>query len=534
MVGFLHGQRTPRLQGQEGGTGRDGPSRPSRPSGVEEVCYIQLPRVDEGDAAAQQAIHHTQTGHPKVTLQCSMASLRVWPSASAVCVPPSLNALQMSASASSDQVPLLQGDEPGLMEPQLPDVTDELTKAPRRLEQVPLVGAPAADDDETTKALRDSIMKAIDEENADDLQEALADLSPEQVEKVLLTGEWKWIVGDVHAYYWEHQTRSAIHYAAVNCSRVEVFEVLLHNWLHGRHWLKIDVLLTLVDNVNNTLRWDKRFPHQTPIHYAAVKGSLRVVEKFVQWGGKHVLEARNRLGSTPLHEAANYGQGDVAAVMLEKNPQLLKIKDNDGDTPLDVAVTENPKVVVAMVVVAGDVVMELLERGVKVEKVQAQGLKEVVPFAKKFLKDRSKWLGLVSLCCCAVFRKLMKMRPKDALTDDFENISNWQEALTANFSSDTSETVFEESLGCKESEWFALLESSEALTVVTQGQTLPNILRKVAFVLLHIESIKGDSGMMMAWVWPSVWLWGAVLTGTGFILLEIFQFIRLKAAYWAD
>ncbi|CEL94704.1 unnamed protein product [Vitrella brassicaformis CCMP3155] len=60
------------------------------------------------------------------------------------------------------------------------------------------------------------------------------------------------------------------------------------------------------------------------------------------------------------------------------------------------------------------------------------------------------------------------------------------------------------------------------------------MLLMVALVLLHIESIKGDSGMMMAGVWPSVWLWGALLTGTGFIVQEIFQGVRLKAAYWAD
>ncbi|CEM21892.1 unnamed protein product [Vitrella brassicaformis CCMP3155] len=55
-----------------------------------------------------------------------------------------------------------------------------------------------------------------------------------------------------------------------------------------------------------------------------------------------------------------------------------------------------------------------------------------------------------------------------------------------------------------------------------------SMLLMVAFVLLHIESIKGDSDVMIAGVWPAVWLWGAVLTGGGFVG------IRLKAAYWAD
>ncbi|CEL94192.1 unnamed protein product [Vitrella brassicaformis CCMP3155] len=202
-----------------------------------------------------------------------------------------------------------------------------------------------------------------------------------------------------------------------------------------------------------------------------------------------------------------------------------------------------------MLVVAGDVVMELLERGVNMEYASAERLDEVVPFAKGFLKDHSESLGLDSLRCCAVFRKLMKSRPKDSLTDDFEKTSNWQEALTANFCSDTSDGTFQMSLEGKEREWFAALESAEPLTVVTQEygnwsvklsprdvfiSRVLSMLLMVAFVLLHIESIKGDSGMTMAAEWPQVWLWGTVLTGSGFILLETFQGIRLKAAYWAD
>ncbi|CEL94191.1 unnamed protein product [Vitrella brassicaformis CCMP3155] len=269
MLGFLHGRRTPRLQGNEGGGRGDGPSRPSRPSGVEEVCYIQLPRVDDGDAAAQQAIHHTQTGHP-----------------------------EMSASASSDQVPLLQDDEQGLMEPQLPDVADDIIEAPRRIEQVPLVGAPAVDDWKPTEDLRDSIAKAIDESDAEGLRKALAGLSPEQAERALTTGYW--IGGD-----------SAIHYTARMCKDVEVFSVLLHNRRH---------LLNLKSDAQDA---------GTPLHYAAGSGSVGIVEKFVEWGGQELLEARTkrvRFGNTPFHSAAGKGNADVVAVMLPMNPQLLKIK----------------------------------------------------------------------------------------------------------------------------------------------------------------------------------------------------------------
>ncbi|CEM03345.1 unnamed protein product [Vitrella brassicaformis CCMP3155] len=184
MWDFLHGQRTPRLHGQEGGRGRDHHGCPSR---VDKECYIQLPRFDEADAAAQQAIHRTQTGHPK-----------------------------MSASASGDQIPLLQDDGQGLMEPQLPDVTDDIAKERRRLHQVPLVGAPAAehdgdeeehgedDDDDVeeeeeeigeeidgwdpTEGLRDIITEAIAKSDAEGLRKALADLSPEEAEQLLTTG----------------------------------------------------------------------------------------------------------------------------------------------------------------------------------------------------------------------------------------------------------------------------------------------------------------------------------------------------------
>ncbi|CEL94715.1 unnamed protein product [Vitrella brassicaformis CCMP3155] len=498
MWGLLHTQRSPRLQGQGGDSVRDGHSRPS---GVEEACYIQLPRVDEGDDAAQQAkqqaIHHTQTStdHPKM------------------------------ASASSEHIPLLLDDGQGLMEPQLPDVTDDITKAPRRFEQVPLVGAPAADDWEPTDALKDSIKKAIEESDVEGLRKVLDGLSPEQTEKALTTGKWN------HDFL-----TSAIHYAAWERKDVAVFEVLLDN---RRHLLNLK---------------DKKYGG-TPLHLAAGEGLVGVVEKFVEWGGKELLEARTKFGNTPLHCAARKGSVwvvekfvewggkelleardnwrdasllgsnvDVVEWMLRVNPQLLKIQDKNGRTPVDATLKrkKEPKVLAAMVVLVEDLAVKLVERGAKMEDVTAQDLKEMVPLTKGYLKDRSESLGLGSLRLCAIFRKLMQTRQKDSLTDDIGTVADWQEA---------------------EREWFALLESAEPLTVVTQancislvekhwqppyegGPTIPlsprdvfitrvlSMLLMVAFVLLHIESIKGDSMIE-----------SAVMGQSG---------IRLKAAYWAD
>ncbi|CEM38735.1 unnamed protein product [Vitrella brassicaformis CCMP3155] len=400
------------------------------------------------------------------------------------------------ASASSEHIPLLLDDGQGLMEPQLPDVTDDITRAPRRFEQVPLVGAPPADDRGPTGALRDLIKKAIDQSDVEGLRKALVGLSPEQTEKALTTGG-EWWYG------------SAIHDAARECKDVEVFEVLLDN----RH---------------------------------------------------HLLSLKSWHGDTPLHEAAGWGHVDVVEWMLKEDPQLLKIKNTGGRTPLDFALAKQPRVVPAIVVAAGDVAMKLLERGAEIDGMDAQRLKEVVPFTKGFLKDRSESLGLDSLRWCAFFRKLIKSRPSDSLTDDFEKISNFQEALTATFCGDTSAGDFGRSLRGKEREWFALLESAEPLTVVTQANCISlvtehwyppsdkaltriaprdvfitrvlSMLLMVAFVLLHIELIRGNSGIEVAVMGQSVWLWGALalLTGTGFLMQEAFQGIRLKAAYWAD
>ncbi|CEM35125.1 unnamed protein product [Vitrella brassicaformis CCMP3155] len=503
MLALLRTQRSPRVHSLEGDSVRDGHSRPS---GVDEACYIQLPRVDEGDAAGQQAIHHTQTGHPKM------------------------------ASASSEHIPLLLDDGQGLMEPQLPDVTDDITKAPRRFEQVPLVGAPAADDWKPTDALRNSIKKAINESDAEGLRKSLAGLSPEQAEKALTTGEWNPFVPS---------TGSAIHYAIhVKCKDVKVFEVLLHNRRQ---------LLNLKSGYGNS-----------PLQLAAMSGSVGVVEKLVELGGKELLEARDENGETPLHWAALKGNVAVVKWMLKVNPQLLKTKANHEKTPLDRALepfdseyeTREPKVVAAMLAVAGGVVIELLETDK--ERLNKMLQPEVFPTAAPFVgrgigerRRQSDSLAVDSLRWCSTFRGLIKTRQKDSLTERSQPTSAaipCPRTLNSHFRAER-----ESGLRC-----FTVVTQANCISLVEHYWQPPrdgepkiqlsprdvfitrvlSMLLMVAFVMLHIESIKGDSGVMMTWgwpsVWPSMWLWGAVLTGCGFILLEVFQGIRLKAAYWED
>ncbi|CEM37080.1 unnamed protein product [Vitrella brassicaformis CCMP3155] len=71
---------------------------------------------------------------------------------------------------------------------------------------------------------------------------------------------------------------------------------------------------------------------------------------------------------------------------------------------------------VRFLVYTGAVVLKGEEQDI-VLSVSLEILKEAVPSTKRFLKDHSESVGLDSLRCCAVFRKLMKTRPKDFLTE---------------------------------------------------------------------------------------------------------------------
>ncbi|CEL96858.1 unnamed protein product [Vitrella brassicaformis CCMP3155] len=596
MFGFLHRpvtQRTPRLQGEEGGRGKKSLSSVR----VEEACYIQLPRVDEGDAAAQQAIYHTQTGHPK-----------------------------MSASASSDQVPLLQDDEQGLVEPQLPDVTDGITKAPRRIEQVPLVGAPAADDWEPTEALKDTIKKAIKESDAEGLRKALDDLSPEQVEKALTTGEWKWGSDE-----WE-QSSSAIHYAARECEDVAVFEVLLHT---RRHLLNleddkldrtplhlaaaagsVDVVEKFIDGAARLFIGQQR-PGQLvlrrslsswagrscwkPLHWAAEAGSVGVAEKFVELGGKELLEVRNNVkdkgvstvegrsdvvekfielggkelleakdkdGDTVLHDAAYRGRADVTKAILVVDPGLLDVKNNGGKTPFNIALAgQTAPTVTAMITKArgsaGKQVMQLLGTSGRLRlpgtsflsirfrdpglelMLQPGNLLVLLPFIKEIvpqhLRQDSESPGLDTLHYCSALRELMKSRVKDSLTDEIVKTADWLEGLTTSFCTDTIEADFRQSLQGKEEEWFELLDSAEPKTVVIQANCIylttyhwqkpyPDYQRYLRDdVKAAVSPRTVFVSRVLAMTLLGAWFWLSSATGIGFIALEVSQSFRQGA-----
>jgi hypothetical protein len=72
----------------------------------------------------------------------------------------------------------------------------------------------------------------------------------------------------------------------------------------------------------------------TPLHYAAYKGNLSIVELLVRRGADP--NSRNMYGSTPLHEASSNGHVGVVRLLLDKGADPSAM-DSDGRTALDLA-----------------------------------------------------------------------------------------------------------------------------------------------------------------------------------------------------
>ena len=79
----------------------------------------------------------------------------------------------------------------------------------------------------------------------------------------------------------------------------------------------------------------------TPLHHAAMRGNIKIVEHLVQECGVDI-NARDKMGSTPLHIAATYRNTNVVRILLEHSPELC-LKDKQRQTPLHRAAQEGCK-----------------------------------------------------------------------------------------------------------------------------------------------------------------------------------------------
>lgn len=80
---------------------------------------------------------------------------------------------------------------------------------------------------------------------------------------------------------------------------------------------------------------DRERRGRTPLHSAALGGSLEAIELLLKRGAK--VNATAAGGGTPLHYAARYGKTTATALLLSRGADHTA-RDDSGDTPLDDAV----------------------------------------------------------------------------------------------------------------------------------------------------------------------------------------------------
>jgi cytohesin len=75
-------------------------------------------------------------------------------------------------------------------------------------------------------------------------------------------------------------------------------------------------------------------PGNTPLHDAAVAGQLDAVKLLLAAGA--TIDAQDDRGRTPLHEAARKGRAEVAEFLINAGARP-DLRDRLGQTPLDTA-----------------------------------------------------------------------------------------------------------------------------------------------------------------------------------------------------
>ena len=79
---------------------------------------------------------------------------------------------------------------------------------------------------------------------------------------------------------------------------------------------------------------------RTPLHQAARKGRKEITELLIAEGAD--VNAKHEEGWTPLHLAAVYGNKEIVELLIAKGADV-NAKDEDGRTPLDWAIGGNHK-----------------------------------------------------------------------------------------------------------------------------------------------------------------------------------------------
>ncbi|KAK2993985.1 hypothetical protein RJ640_001413 [Escallonia rubra] len=84
----------------------------------------------------------------------------------------------------------------------------------------------------------------------------------------------------------------------------------------------------------------------TVLHFLAFYGNVEAFKQLIQrnlLSGDQLKEQVNASGDIALHEAARFGQKEVAEVMLKREKNLVSVRNKSGETPLYVAAANGKK-----------------------------------------------------------------------------------------------------------------------------------------------------------------------------------------------
>ncbi|XP_031557765.1 uncharacterized protein LOC116294318 [Actinia tenebrosa] len=98
----------------------------------------------------------------------------------------------------------------------------------------------------------------------------------------------------------------------------------------------LNVLEMLIEKDDGTLLEMKDGGLQTPLHYAAASGNMKIISLLLRNGS--YLRARDADEATPLHIAASFGCVEATDLLARMSPKSINERDIRGRTPLHCAV----------------------------------------------------------------------------------------------------------------------------------------------------------------------------------------------------
>jgi ankyrin repeat protein len=90
--------------------------------------------------------------------------------------------------------------------------------------------------------------------------------------------------------------------------------------------------------------------NRTPLHEAAIYGNVEIARMLIDAGADLNLQTNG--GRTPLHRAAYYGNVEIARILIDARANL-DLQDEDGETPLHGAASWGEVEITRMLIDAG-------------------------------------------------------------------------------------------------------------------------------------------------------------------------------------